>query len=162
MISAEDTANFLDASLPAAASTPFVLSLCELTCHAAMATELASGETTVGSNVTLKHLAPTPVGHILRAAATLKQREGRKLFFEVTVTDRGMGNPSESAYWTNESPSFILRLAISRFLAREKDGIPRRRATPAAKNANRRVLCGAIVHHGADRIESPKVNDDRA
>jgi len=87
VVSVEDTAAFIDASLPAAASTPFVLSLCELTCHAAMTSELSPGETTVGSSVTLKHLAPTPVGHTLRAAATLTQRDGRKLLFEITVTD---------------------------------------------------------------------------
>src|SRR5947209_5355303 len=49
------------------------------------------GTTTVGMRVQLDHLAPTAVGHKVRAEATLREVEGRRLVFAVSVRDeRGL------------------------------------------------------------------------
>ena len=50
-----------------------------------------TGATTVGYEVQLAHLSPTPVGGTVAAEATLEQVEGRRLTFRVSVNDaRGL------------------------------------------------------------------------
>lgn len=72
-------------------ATPRVVALAEQATVAAVEHALASGRTTVGSEVQLTHLAPTPVGGEVTAEAVLEAVEGRKLVFRVTVNDpRGL------------------------------------------------------------------------
>lgn len=82
-----DTAERFGAEFPPAASTPFVLGLAEVACHRAVASTLAPGEITVGSHADISHLAPSPVGATLVATATLRERAGRRLEFDVEVLD---------------------------------------------------------------------------
>ena len=54
-------------------------------------TSCRTGRTTVGYEVQLAHLTPTPVGGKVVAEATLEQVEGRRLTFRVSVNDaRGL------------------------------------------------------------------------
>lgn len=72
-------------------ATPRVVALAEQATCAAIADALAEGQTTVGSEVQLTHLAPTPVGTEVSADAVLDSVEGRRLVFKVTVNDpRGL------------------------------------------------------------------------
>jgi predicted thioesterase len=72
-------------------ATPRVVALAEQATCAAVADALAEGQTTVGSEVQLTHLAPTPVGTEVSADAVLDSVEGRRLVFKVTVNDpRGL------------------------------------------------------------------------
>jgi predicted thioesterase len=72
-------------------ATPRVVALAEQASCAALEHDLAPGRTTVGSEVQLTHLAPTPVGGQVKAEAVLEAVEGRKLVFRVTVNDaRGL------------------------------------------------------------------------
>ena len=48
---------------------------------------LAPGQATVGSSVTLRHLAATPPGMRVRARATLRAVDGRRLRFAVELFD---------------------------------------------------------------------------
>ena len=82
-----DTAARFGAAFPPAASTPFVLGLAEVACHEAVAGLLGAADITVGTSATIDHLAPTPVGGVLTATATLAERDGRRLAFEVEVHD---------------------------------------------------------------------------
>ena len=52
--------------------------------------QLAAGQTTVGMRVQLDHLAPTAVGAVGAAEATLEKVEGRRLTSPCTVNDRGL------------------------------------------------------------------------
>ena len=71
--------------------TPRVVALCEEATVAALVGQLAAGETTVGHTVQLDHVAPTRVGTVVRAEATLLKVNGRRLTFSVAVTDtRGL------------------------------------------------------------------------
>ncbi|MGV9797784.1 thioesterase family protein [Mycobacterium sp. NPDC003449] len=83
----DDTAAAWGPEFPAAASTPFVLSMAELVCHSVLSPTLADGEITVGAGVELTHDRPSPVGVTLTAHATLEERRGRKAFFSVEVVD---------------------------------------------------------------------------
>lgn len=71
--------------------TPRVVALAEQASVEAVADELPPNSTTVGYQVQLTHLAPTPVGGKVRAEATLESVEGRRLTFRVSVSDtRGL------------------------------------------------------------------------
>jgi len=71
--------------------TPRVVALAEEATVEAVAASLGPGTTTVGYQVQLTHLAPTPVGGKVTADATLEAVEGRRLTFRVSVSDaRGL------------------------------------------------------------------------
>lgn len=86
-----DTALAMHSGEVAVLSTPRVVALCEEASMQAVSGQLAAGETTVGHTVQLDHVAPTRVGTQVRAEATLKKVEGRRLTFAVAVSDtRGL------------------------------------------------------------------------
>jgi predicted thioesterase len=87
VVTNRDTAAAWGDVFPAAAATPFVLGLAEITCHAAIAADLPTGFLTVGTSATIEHLAPSAVGAELVAYATLLERQGSRLSFAVTVHD---------------------------------------------------------------------------
>jgi fluoroacetyl-CoA thioesterase len=71
--------------------TPRVIALAEQATVEAIDGKLPEGRTTVGYQVQLAHLSPTPVGGTVVAEATLEQIEGRRLTFRVAVNDsRGL------------------------------------------------------------------------
>jgi predicted thioesterase len=71
--------------------TPRVIALVEEATCEAIEGRLPDGRTSVGYQVQLAHLSPTPVGGTVVAEATLEQIEGRRLTFRVAVHDaRGL------------------------------------------------------------------------
>ncbi|MFD6568378.1 thioesterase family protein [Micromonospora profundi] len=82
-----DTAQAVGSGDVPVLGTPRVLALAEAATVAATATWMPSGSTTVGTRVELEHLAPTVVGRTVRAQAVLAAVDGRRLSFEVTVSD---------------------------------------------------------------------------
>ena len=71
--------------------TPRVIALAEQATVEAIEGTLPEGRTTVGYQVQLAHLSPTPIGGTVTAEATLEQVEGRRLTFRVAVNDaRGL------------------------------------------------------------------------
>lgn len=64
-------------------ATPAMTALMENAAMLAVAGELPEGSTTVGGNIKVSHLKPTPVGAEVTATATLEKIDGRKLFFNV-------------------------------------------------------------------------------
>jgi fluoroacetyl-CoA thioesterase len=84
-----DTALALGSGDVEALGTPRVVALVEAATVAAVATALDSRSTTVGSRVELDHLAPTPVGAVVRAEAVLAEAAGRRLRFTVTLSQDG-------------------------------------------------------------------------
>ncbi|SCF07302.1 Thioesterase superfamily [Micromonospora purpureochromogenes] len=82
-----DTAQAVGSGDVPVLGTPRLLALAEAATVAATATHLPAGSTTVGSRVELEHRAATPVGRTVVAQARLAEVAGRRLVFEVTVTD---------------------------------------------------------------------------
>ncbi|MGB9552903.1 MAG: thioesterase family protein [bacterium] len=68
-------------------STPAMIGLMEKAAQNAIRPYLDPGETTVGTLISVRHLAPTPLGIKVRAVATLKIVEGRRLLFSVEAFD---------------------------------------------------------------------------
>ena len=81
-----DTARALGSGDVDVLGTPRVLALAEAATVAAAAASLSPGQTTVGTQVELDHLAPSPIGATVRAEATLVYHSGRRLTFDVRVT----------------------------------------------------------------------------
>ena len=82
-----DTAQAVGSGDVPVLATPRVLALAEAATVAATARQLPGGITTVGTRAEVEHHAPTPVGRLVTALATLNKTDGRKLYFEVVVRD---------------------------------------------------------------------------
>ncbi|SCG45106.1 thioesterase family protein [Micromonospora coxensis] len=82
-----DTAQAVGSGDVPVLGTPRVLALVEAATVAATAVRMPPGRTTVGSRIELEHLAATPVGRTVVAQARLGEVDGRRLVFEVAVTD---------------------------------------------------------------------------
>ncbi|PTA45927.1 thioesterase family protein [Micromonospora sp. RP3T] len=82
-----DTAEAVGSGDVPVLGTPRVVALAEAATVAAVAARLPAGSTTVGVRVELEHRTATPVGRTVSARAELVKVDGRRLVFEVTVTD---------------------------------------------------------------------------
>ena len=68
-------------------ATPAMVALMEKAACKAIEPLLNEGETTVGTNININHVAATPIGMNVSATAELVSQEGRKLCFKVTASD---------------------------------------------------------------------------
>lgn len=68
-------------------STPSLAALMEQAAVSALQSFLPLGMTSVGTSLSIKHLAATPVGHNIRADATVTAVEGRRVEFSIKVFD---------------------------------------------------------------------------
>jgi predicted thioesterase len=82
-----DTASAMRSGDVPVLATPRVVALAEQATVEAVADSLAPGTTTVGNEVQLTHLAPSPIGAKVTADVVLESVEGRRLVFRVSVTD---------------------------------------------------------------------------
>lgn len=64
-------------------ATPAMIGLMEITCHRSIEALLADGQTTVGYEVHVRHLAPTAPGSTIVVTTRLVEVRGNKLQFEV-------------------------------------------------------------------------------
>lgn len=91
VVSDADTARALGSGNVEVLGTPRVVALCEEATCAALTNVLEECATTVGMRVQIDHLQPTPVGSEVVAEAVLEKIEGRRLTFNVSVSDeRGL------------------------------------------------------------------------
>ncbi|MCP3992788.1 MAG: thioesterase [Actinomycetia bacterium] len=90
-VSGPDTAREIGSGSVLVLATPRLLALCEEATIRAVANHLDPGLTTVGVQVRLDHVGPSPIGSQVSAEATLEKVAGRKLFFTVSAhDDRGL------------------------------------------------------------------------
>ncbi|HMN12999.1 MAG TPA: thioesterase family protein [Bellilinea sp.] len=68
-------------------STPTLIGMLEDTSHDAIAACLEPGQSTVGTMVSMKHLAATPVGMKVRLRAELTEVNKRRLMFKIEAWD---------------------------------------------------------------------------
>jgi predicted thioesterase len=68
-------------------ATPAMVGLMEGACLMAVDPRLPEGMATVGIDLSIKHLAATPLGMTVRAEAELTGIEGKKLVFKVQAFD---------------------------------------------------------------------------
>lgn len=76
-------------------STPCVVALLENACFRATKVLLPEGWSTVGTEVNISHLAPSPRGRTVRAFGELLENNGRRLVFKVQVYDEIDGKQNQ-------------------------------------------------------------------
>jgi predicted thioesterase len=67
--------------------TPFLVRDIEMTCRQLILDHADTGEDSVGTDVSIKHLAPTLLGMKAEIAVTVTLVEGRKVVFEISAKD---------------------------------------------------------------------------
>ena len=67
--------------------TPYLVRDIEMTCRQLILDHGDAGEDSVGTDVSIKHLAPTLLGMSAEITATVSAVEGRKVTFAVTAKD---------------------------------------------------------------------------
>ena len=77
----------LGPDVPSMYSTPSMVSLIEGACVRLITKYVEPGEQSVGFHIDVKHLAPTTIGKQVTAAVTLREINGRRLLFDVEVTN---------------------------------------------------------------------------
>ena len=82
-----DTAAHLGSGLVPVYATPALVALMENAAVRALEGHLPDGQTTVGGQIDVRHLAATPVGMKVRARAELIEVEKRKLTFNIQAWD---------------------------------------------------------------------------
>ena len=83
----DDTAQAVGSGDLPVLGTPRLLAWCEAATCAAVEPALPPGGTSVGTRVSVEHLAASAVGEPVQVTATLTHRDGRLLRFAVEATD---------------------------------------------------------------------------
>ena len=78
---------FKDAILPQVFATPMMVTIMENAALNAIRDYLEPGESAVGTIVNVRHLAATPVGHMVTATAEVTKVDGRRIEFNVSARD---------------------------------------------------------------------------
>lgn len=86
-VSLNDTANKYGSGLVEVFATPAMIAMMENTCLECVQSYLPEKFGTVGFEVCIKHLKPTPVGKKVSCIAELVMSENRKLIFNVQAFD---------------------------------------------------------------------------
>ena len=68
-------------------ATPIMIALMEKAAWTCVSDHLDTGCGSVGTEIHVKHSAPTPRGILVTATATLLKVEGRQLFFHLSAAD---------------------------------------------------------------------------
>jgi fluoroacetyl-CoA thioesterase len=84
-----ETITFLGGDVPPSLATPAMISRLEFACRDAVLPNLESGQDTVGTRVSVEHLAATPLGKAVTYLAKLTAVDGRRLMFEVEAREGG-------------------------------------------------------------------------
>src|SRR4030088_3786391 len=74
---------FKDAMLPQGLATPVMILIMENAALSAIRPFLDTGESADGTELNVRHLAATPVGHDVRAEAEVVKVEGKRIEFKV-------------------------------------------------------------------------------
>ena len=68
-------------------ATPSLAAVMENAAMMAVADCLPDGATTVGGEISIKHLRPSAIGEVVSATAKLVQVDGRRLVYELSASD---------------------------------------------------------------------------
>lgn len=103
LVTAADTATAAGSGDMPVLATPRMIALMENAAMLAVADELDEGLSTVGGEMNVRHLAPTPVGATVEASALLVSVEGKRLTFHVTARqgDKLIGEGTHTRFIVN-------------------------------------------------------------
>jgi len=78
---------FAGDGMPAVVSTPNLIGFLERTARLSLAQHLDPDERSVGIEIDIKHLAPTPIGQTIHCTARVIAVEDRKITFQIEARD---------------------------------------------------------------------------
>src|SRR6201992_4405032 len=78
---------FKDTMLPQVLATPVMIMAMENAALNAIRPFLDAGESAVGTEINIRHLAATPVGQTVRAEAEVTKVDGKRIEFKVAASD---------------------------------------------------------------------------
>ena len=87
LVTAELTVGGHVAGMPMVYGTPMMIMAMEVACASAVQPHLPPGWVTVGSEVNVRHLAPSPIGAKIVARAEVIEVSGRSVLFAVEAFD---------------------------------------------------------------------------
>jgi len=87
LVEHKHTAAALGSGMLEVFATPAMIAFMEYTSLQLAAKHLDEGESTVGTEVCIRHLRATPAGQKISCTATLIKKEGRSLSFSVIASD---------------------------------------------------------------------------
>ena len=79
--------DFADDGMPAVLCTPWLIWFLEHAARQAVLPLLEPGESTVGTHIEVRHLAPTPLGETVTCRARVVQVEGPTVLFQLEAHD---------------------------------------------------------------------------
>ncbi|MFW6148733.1 MAG: thioesterase family protein [Atribacterota bacterium] len=87
VVSPDNMAEKFSRPMPPSFATPMLVSLMDNAAIEAVKKKLPAGYISVGTSITVKHIAPTPEGMTITAQAELKEIFQNRLIFEVNAYD---------------------------------------------------------------------------
>src|SRR5437762_1019652 len=87
VVGAEHVIDFATDGMPSVLSTPRLIGLIERTARESLYPFLDPDERTVGTEIELRHLAPTPLGAPVTCTTRVIQAEGAQITFQVEARD---------------------------------------------------------------------------
>ena len=78
---------FAGDGMPAVVSTPNLVGFLERTARETIAPHLETDERSVGIEIDIRHLAPTPVGQVIHCTARVIAVDGSKIGFQIEARD---------------------------------------------------------------------------
>jgi fluoroacetyl-CoA thioesterase len=83
----EHAVDFSAEGLPLVLSTPWLIWFLEHAAHGALRPLFEPGESSVGTEIELQHLAPTPLGGNVRCTARVSGADGPRISFALEASD---------------------------------------------------------------------------
>jgi fluoroacetyl-CoA thioesterase len=80
--------DFATDGMPAVLSTPILIGLLERTSRQTLAPFLEADERSVGAEIELRHMAPTPIGQKVTCTARVISAQGSQVTFQVEARDQ--------------------------------------------------------------------------
>ena len=91
-------------------ATPAMVAMMEEAAHTSVEAELEEGQGTVGTSMTVSHLAATPVGMKVTCESELIEVDGRKLVFEIKAMDEaGLIGEAKHERFIIDSEKFLAK-----------------------------------------------------
>ena len=79
---------FAGDGMPAVVSTPHIIQFLERTARHLLTPHLEADERSVGIELDIRHLAPTPVGQTIHCTARVMAVDGSKISFQIEARDQ--------------------------------------------------------------------------